>query len=194
MVALELQDPTIAGPNFVNASGNGASRWKELTYAQLSNAYDRGVALQAAFSQVNASNPDLSAFKASGGKIIHYHGLADEAVYAQGSTYYYDQVVSKLGGLASVQDFYRLYLVPGMGHGTPNNGTAKPDANPPLPSGDQLYKHLTDWVEKGVAPDAITINSKSATPVAKSWPICVYPKKITYGSGNPLQAASYTCQ
>lgn len=202
MVALELQDPTIAEPNFKNATGNGASRWKGLSYTQLSDAFDRGVALQGAFSQVNANNPDLSAFKAAGGKILLHHGFADEAVYAQGSINYYEQVVAKLGGLSTVQDFFRLYLVPGMGHGPFHNGTARADANPPMPTSAQLYSALTGWVEKGAAPESLVVTSVGTDPffpvrppvVPKSWPICVYPKKITFVSGDALQATSYTCQ
>src|SRR6185295_4743406 len=45
MVALELQDPTLATPSFTNATGDGADRWKALSYAELSHAFDRGLAL-----------------------------------------------------------------------------------------------------------------------------------------------------
>lgn len=192
-VALELQDPTIAEPNFVNATGNGASLWKGLSYAQLSNAFDRGVALQAPFGDINTDNPDLSAFLARGGKLLHYHGLADELIMPQGSTNYYNRVLAQMGGLSSVQGFYRLFLVPGFGHGTPN-GTSNPAANPPVPAPGQLYGVITDWVEKGIAPARIDVHSPSSTPVARSQPICAYPAKATYqGSGDPNVASSYTC-
>lgn len=210
VVALELQDPTISEPAFVNATGNGVSGWKNLSYAQLSNAFDRGVALQGAFHRVDANNPDLSAFKARGGKILHYHGLADVAIPAQGSVYYYNDVVAKLGGLASVQDFYRLYLVPSMGHGyvCPStgqyfcgdfttgfvNGSTNAAANPPLPDRNQLYAALRDWVENGKAPQTIPATTSASSPVSKSMNLCAYPQKIAYVSGDPLQAASYTCK
>src|SRR5881409_168475 len=77
---------------------------------------------------------------------------------------------------------------------------SNPNANPPLPGiagGDgvadgtsQLYDVLTAWVEKGIAPSRIDI---STFPVAKSRPICAYPKKATYVSGDINLATSYVC-
>lgn len=188
-VALELQDSAIADPHFVNATGNGQSLWKGLTYAQLSNAYDQGVALQASFGNINTDNPDLSAFKARGGKLLTWHGLADELIMPQGTVNYYQRVVAQMGGLADVQAFYRLYLVPGAGHGTPN-GTANASADVPNFGPTQMYEMLTQWVEQGSAPDAATLNSSGG----HSGLACVYPKKATYaGSGDPRAAASYSC-
>jgi feruloyl esterase len=191
-LALSLQNPTIASPSFQNATGNGADGWKLLSYAQLDNAFDRGIALQPQFGSINTDNPDLSAFKARNGKMITMVGLSDELIMPQGAINYYSRVITQMGGLASVQSFYRLYLAPGVGHGSPN-GTANPTANPPLPGGE-IYKALIDWVEKGIAPDRIDITSPSSIPVQKSQPICVYPQKATYTSGDPFVATSYTCQ
>jgi hypothetical protein len=191
-VALELQDPTIAGPTFINATGNGANGWMGLSYAQMSNAFDRGVTLQPVFGNINTDNPDLSAFNAHSGKLLHYHGLSDELIMPQASINYYNRVTSQMGGLASVQSFYRLFLVPGFGHST-LNGTANPIANNPAPAPSQLYTVLTAWVEQGTVPDSIVLNSPTTTPVAKSQPICAFPKKATYTSGDPNVAASYTC-
>jgi hypothetical protein len=125
--------------------------------------------------------------------MIHYHGLNDIVISPQGSINYYERVIAKFGGLSSVQDFYRMYLIPGMGHG-PSNGTANPSANPPYPAPNQLYSLLAAWVETGVAPgEAVVMNSASPTPVAKSLPMCTYPKKAAYVSGDPNVATSYTC-
>ena len=190
--ALELQDPTIAGPTFINATGNGASRWKSLSYSDLSHAYDRGIALQTAFGDINTDNPDLSAFKARNGKLLHYHGLSDELIMPQGSINYYNRAASQMGGLASLQPFYRLFMIPGYGHGS-LNGSSNPAANNPAPAPGQLYSVLIDWVEKGIAPDSVLLNSPSSIPAARSQPICAYPKKATYTSGDPNLAASYSC-
>lgn len=190
-VALELQNSTIGDPSFVNATGNGQSLWKQLSYAQLSNAYDRGVTLQPRFGNINTDNPDLSAFKNRGGKMLTWHGLADELIMAQGTVNYYNRVAAKIGGLSDVQGFYRLYLVPGAGHGNPN-GTSNPAAEVPYFTPTQFYDALTAWVEKGTAPDALTLQTLGGA-AAKTRPICVYPKKITYTSGDTGSAASYTC-
>jgi feruloyl esterase len=191
IVALELQDPTIAAPGFANAKGNGNSGWKSLTYAQLADAYDRGVAMQPQFGSINAENPDLSAFARSGGKMLTWHGLADEVIPSQGSVNYYQRAAARMGGIEKVQDFYRLYLVPGLGHGSPN-GTSNPTAAPPNFAPGQFYEQLTNWVEKGVAPGdlALSVNDKGVT---KTMPACVYPKKVQYRAGDPNLATSYSC-
>jgi len=206
-VALQLQNPAVSEPGFVNATGNGQQQWKSLTYAGLSAAFDQGVALQTPFSGIDSDDPDLVAFKARGEKLLHYHGLADELIPPQGSVNYYSRVVDKIGSLADTQAFYRLYLIPGMGHlmkfdepkipsllsgGNPANGTSNTAANPPLPAGNQLYEVLTDWVEKGIAPGPIEIRTLSGAP--RSQPICMYPTKATYkGSDDVNVSDSYTC-
>jgi len=192
MVALELQNPTIATPSFKNAAGNGADAWKTLSYAQLSNAFDAGVNLQPQFGNINTDNPDLTAFKNRGGKLITVYGLSDELIPPQGTINYYNRVATQMGGLAAVQSFYKFYLVPGMGHASPN-GTANLTATPPLPGHGQIYRLLTDWVEKGIEPGRVQIQSPSTATVSISQPICPYPQKATYTSGDPRQAASYTC-
>jgi len=191
LVALSLQNPTIAGAGFVNASGNGQSLWQQLSYAQLANAYDRGLALQADFGGINTDSPDLSAFKNRGGKLLTWHGLADELITPQGTVNYYHRVAGQMGGMAATQAFYRLYLVPGAGHGTAN-GTANPAAVIPNFAPGQMYGLMTDWVEKGAAPDQVTLSGGSGS-TARSMPVCVYPKQIRYLSGDPAVAASYGC-
>nr|WP_233575904.1 tannase/feruloyl esterase family alpha/beta hydrolase [Noviherbaspirillum saxi] len=193
-VALELQNSSIAVPSFKNATGNGQDGWKSLSYAQLSEAFDRGVALQPQFSFIDTDNPDLSAFKARGGKLIHTVGGADTHIPTGGSVNYYERVLAQMGGVSAVQPFYRFFFVPGWGHGSFANGSSNATANPPLLAKGQIYSLLTNWVEKGVAPDTFQVTSRSSSPVAKSLPLCVYPKKITYVNGDLFQAASYTCQ
>jgi pimeloyl-ACP methyl ester carboxylesterase len=191
-VAVELQDAKLADASFKNATGNGADGWKQLTYAQLSNAFDRGIALQSSLANIDTDNPDLSAFKARGGKLLHYHGQSDQVIMPFGSVNYYNRVASQMGGFSEIQNFYRFYLIPGMGHG-PVNGTSNPDANPPLPAPGQIYDLITNWVEKGVAPDRINLSSQASTPVSKSRPVCPYPKKASYTNGDVNVADSYNC-
>ena len=193
MVALELQDPTWAQPNFINAVGNGADRWKTLTYANLSNAFDQGVALQAAFANINTDDPDLGRFALRGGKMLVYHGLADTLIPPQGTLNYYARLTDRMGGDGVVRNFYRLFLVPGMAHGF-SNGTTNPAANPPLPSINQLYTALTAWVELGNSPERIDISAPASggTP-ASSRPICMHPTKATLTGGDPRAASSYVC-
>jgi Tannase and feruloyl esterase len=199
MVALEMQNPSLGTPSFINATGNGANGWKTLSYAQMAEAYDLGVILQPSFAFINTDDANLRPFRRSGGKMIIYHGLADVLIMPQGSRHYYESVIRELGGLKEVQKFYRFFLIPGMTHGF-GNGTTNPNANPPLPSSagqdgvadgtSQLYDVLTAWVEKGVAPSRIDIATPDKT---KSRPICAYPKKATFVGGDVNVASSYVC-
>ncbi len=191
VVALELQNSTIAEPSFVNQTGNGQSLWKDLSYAQLSNAYDRGVALQAQFGNINTDNPDLGAYKARGGKILTWHGLADELIFPQGTVNYYHRVAAQAGGMSGAQEFFRLYLVPGLGHG-PWNGTSNAAAVVPTFTPTQMYDLLTNWVENGIAPDRVELQA-NAGGETRSRPVCVYPKTITYLGGDPKRTESYGC-
>jgi feruloyl esterase len=204
LVALEMQNPTLATPTFINATGNGANGWKNLSYGQLATAADQGLILQPSFAHINTDDANLRPFRKSGGKMIMYHGLADVLIMPQGSVHYYESVIRELDGLKEVQKFYRFFLIPGMTHGI-GNGTTNPNANPPLPgvaNGDgvadgtsQLYDALTAWVERGVAPSRIDISTVSTTafPVVKSRPICAYPKKAKFVSGDVNLASSYRC-
>ena len=193
-LALVLRDSRIAAPTFRNAIANGENSYLNLEYAQLSAAIDRGEALQSQFANIDTTNTDLRALKHSGAKMIHYHGLADGLIPPQGSINYYNRVASQMGGFSAIQSFYRLYLIAGMAHGL-SNGVTKRSANPPLPTHAQLYKALTDWVEKGIAPARIDIFSMqtAAFPEVKSRPICPYPQTATYHSGDPNTTTSYTC-
>jgi hypothetical protein len=191
-VALELQNPTIAGPSFRNASGDGQRLWKLLSYEQLANAFGRGLALNPVFGNLSSDNPDLSAFKSRGGKFLSWQGWNDETIPVQGTIRYYDRVIAQMGGVSNVQNFFKLYLVPGAGHVSPQ-GTSNPDANPPAVAGGQFYKLIVDWVENGVEPGRVELQSPSAKSVRITQPICPYPQKATYASGDPRVTTSFTC-
>ena len=190
MVALELQNPTMAQEGFRNATGDGADMWKTLSYPQLSNAFDRGLALQSVLDDINTDDPDLSAFKARGGKILTWHGLNDEAIPVQGTIDYYEAVVASIGGTAAVESFLKLYLVPGVGHFA-GNGTSDPDASPPVVAWGQFYRLLVDWVENGAEPGRIEIETPPAAPIRIMQPIFPYPKKPKYVGGDPRVSDSW---
>jgi feruloyl esterase len=202
MVALELQNPTLATTSFVNATGNGANGWKNLTYGQLANAAAQGVALQPFFGNINTDSADLSGAQASGAKIVQYHGLADVLIPTANSINYYTRVANMDGGFAKTQAYDRLFLIGGMGHcsgvGTAQgtSGVSPPitAANLPLPAAGQLFSAMTAWVEGGAAsaPASITLTS---TDASASQLLCPYPQKPTYGgTGAITAAASYTCK
>ena len=198
MVALELQDPSYATPSFLNATGNGANQWKQLSYSGLANAYARGIALQPAFGNINSDDPDLRPARDKGVKIISYHGLADQLITPAGSLNYYTRVADVVGGAAETNKFNRLYFVPAMGHcagiGTVS-GSAGPAADAkrvPLPTSNQFFDALVAWVENKSAPESLVLKSADASV---SMPVCPHPQKAAYkGSGAITEAASYSCQ
>jgi hypothetical protein len=98
---------------------------------------------------VNATDPDLAAFRARGGKLIQYHGWNDPAIPARGSIVYYENVRATMGELG---DFYRLYLVPGMLHCGGGAG----------PSGVNWLSLIQDWVEQGRPPHDVAAKSPTA--------------------------------
>jgi feruloyl esterase len=99
---------------------------------------------------MDADNPDLSAFKAQGGKLIQYHGWNDPLIPPGYSLEYRDRLMAKTG---DVSGFYRLYLVPGMLH------CAGGDA----PTQVNWQEALESWVEKGVPPKELVASGGGAT-------------------------------
>jgi hypothetical protein len=114
---------------------------------------------------LNSTNPNLTAFKAHGGKLIQYHGWADPAVPPISSINYYENVVATMGGktarkgsaLQETQSFYRLFMAPGMGHcngGPGPNSFGKVVGGPGIPGSprDDIVSALEEWVERGSPP------------------------------------------
>ncbi|MGH8777953.1 tannase/feruloyl esterase family alpha/beta hydrolase [Paraburkholderia sp.] len=194
-IALELQNSALATPDFINATSNGKNGWMSLSYAEMAHASAQGVALQSMFGNIDTDNPDLTGFKARNGKLLAYHGMADQLITIQGMTNYYEKVAAGMGGIPTIQSFYRYFQIPGMGHcsgaGSVNGvaGTS-PAANPPLPAQGQLYSTLVNWVENDVPPDKIVVQNSDSSI---SRPLCMYPSKLTYNGGNTGSASSYTC-
>lgn len=192
-VALNLQNSAYARPEFLNATGNGQDRWKDLTYAGFANMLSQGAALNPKFGNIDTDNADLRPFQDRGGKMITYHGLADQLVAPQSTMNYYARSSNLLGGYPAAQKFHRLFFVPGMAHciGVGSaDGLVGAAANPPLLGTTQIYDALTNWVENGVAPSTITVTTADKTI---SRPLCMFPKKLTYVSGDVKAAASYSC-
>jgi feruloyl esterase len=130
-------------------------------------------------------DPDLRPFKAAGGKLLLYHGLADPAISAYGTEAYFNKVRDVVGGPEAIQSFAALYLVPGMHH---CRGGAGPDEFDLLPV-------LEQWVERGIAPGPVEAVHKTDGRVDRTRPLCPYPEMATYrGSGSIDEAGNFSCQ
>jgi feruloyl esterase len=100
------------------------------------------------FGFLNATNPDLSTFRAAGGKLLMWHGQADPLVVPQQSVAYYQSVQKRMGGTAKVQQFFRFFLAPGLGHCWEAPSASAPEDFDPMTA-------IADWVERGKAPKQI---------------------------------------
>ena len=128
---------------------------------------------------VDAVNPDLSKFKASGGKLLITHGWSDTGITPETSIWYYESVLKKMGSNQS--DWLRLFMAPGMGHCGGGPGVNTFDS----------IGTLEKWVERGVAPDTMLGNGANGL----TRPLCPYPQAAEYkGSGDLKDAANWACK
>jgi len=134
---------------------------------------------------VNAMDPNLKPFFARGGKMIQYHGWADQQIPSGSSVEYYQSVLDTMGGIGKVKDNYRLFMVPGMGHCGGGDG----------PSSFDMLAALEQWVEKGKAPDSIPAAHLTNGQPDRTRILCPYPQVATYkGSGSTDDAANFACK
>jgi Tannase and feruloyl esterase len=139
--------------------------------------------LESARAALDATNPDLSRFKERGGKILSYFGWADPALNPMMEIGYYESVQRALG--PSTDDFYRLFMVPGMFHCGGGVGASSFDAITPL----------VEWTERGTMPKSIAASRLVDGKVVRTRPLCPYPATAAYnGTGNPDEAASFSCK
>lgn len=138
--------------------------------------------LRAVSDVVDASSPDITAFRSRGGKMLLMHGTVDSAVPHYNTIDYYDRLVAQFGQ-RNLDSFVRFYLVPGFGHGTGQF----------IASWDSLAA-LEAWVEKGRAPGTLVVADSKQGNNGRTRPLCVYPEWPRYrGTGDMNEAASYTC-
>jgi feruloyl esterase len=131
---------------------------------------------------IDAVDPDLSAFRDHGGKLIMYFGWADPQLNPRVAVEYYDQVAGRMG--SSTGEFFRLFMVPGMFHCGGGVGPNTFDAVTPL----------LRWVESGAAPESISASQVSDGKTIRTRPICPYPQVARYkGAGSIDDAANFSC-
>jgi feruloyl esterase len=148
---------------------------------------------------LNANNPDLSGLRRRGGKILMYTGTADAVTPFQDALNYYERVVQSQGGLAETQEFFRYFLVPGLGHaaGGPglNDFGQRLILDVPQDCEHDAFMALVKWVEQGVAPDKIIATAfKGGDPtngIRFQRPIYPYPKFAHYIGGDVNSPSSY---
>jgi len=218
----------LTGPSFAEARRAGRAQLNRATWASLvyqNHEWDflmfdpnKGPAdaEKAIGHIVGATDPNLAAFKARGGKLISVQGWSDALITPFGTINYYNAVVAaqaRAGGKAAnivgqspdtsalkkTQAFYRLFMAPGMSHcgggpGPNQFGQIGGDGD----ADHDLTVALQRWVEKGVAPTKIIatkfVDNDTAKAVQMTRPLCVYPKAAKYkGAGSTNDASNFTC-
>lgn len=172
-VALPVLDTLLLPPNFNLSSLTPSDYFALWTQA----AVDWGWTM---FTE----QADLRALRDSGTKLLSWHGITDDIIPHEGTVEYRKRVQREMGGPGNVDQFYRLFLAPGVGHCALGKG--------PMPT-DPLAA-LVNWVENGVAPltiDAATVNEAGETITRR---LCKWPAKSVYaGVGDPKEAFNWDC-
>jgi feruloyl esterase len=183
----ELEWSTLAGPEPVNTALDAFKyvvfkdanwdwrRFNAATDIDLAARIDGGV--------INSANPDLTHFFARGGKLLMYHGWADQQVAAENSIDYFTKV-AKTAGDTVVNKSIQLYMVPGMGHCQGGPGT------------DTFSKMaaIERWVSNGSAPESINGYHMTWGTTDRTRPICPYGKVAKWkGLGSTDDSANFIC-
>ncbi|KAI1841494.1 hypothetical protein JX265_009939 [Neoarthrinium moseri] len=122
------------------------------------------------YDSVQTTYPDLGDFQSAGSKVLHLHGEQDNSIPTGASVHYYESVRSVLYGhlsynesTAALDEFYRLFLVPGGGHCSSND--FQPNGGWP----QTTLQAMIDWVEKDAAPD--TLDNTGEIDTICKWPL-----------------------
>jgi feruloyl esterase len=136
----------------------------------------------------DAASPTLSGLRAANHTMILFHGQADPVFSVNDTIRWYEQLNANSGGKADA--FARLFTIPGATHCGGGAGLDRFDA----------LDALTDWVEKGKAPERIVASVNPANKeIPASWsatrsrPLCPWPQYAKYQGGDAESAASFAC-
>jgi feruloyl esterase len=140
---------------------------------------DLAAAEKAGAGTLSAVSPDLSAFAQRGGKLLMYHGWADQDVPPQASINFYNAIQPR-----SALDAVRLFMVPGMNHCAGGEG----------PNSFDMLGALEQWVERQKVPARILASHSTDGKIDRTRPLCAYPQTAHYrGSGDINDAENFVC-
>lgn len=132
--------------------------------------------------KVDANNPDLSRFRKHGGKLLMTYGWADQVLQPMMGVSYYEAAVARNG--PHTEEFFRLFMVPGMTHCSGGNGTDRFD---PMTA-------MIDWVERDEPPQVLHAAHVVDNKPVRTRPLCPYPQVASYsGSGSIDDEANFQC-
>ncbi|MDI9333154.1 MAG: tannase/feruloyl esterase family alpha/beta hydrolase [Cytophagales bacterium] len=136
-------------------------------------------------AQMDATNPDLSAFANAGGKLIMLENLGDYAQSPYAGIQYFESVQKRMG-TDKVATFAKLYTAPHVDH-----------VGSGAPANADFLSALVNWVERGQAPAPMQLHEQGFaapfTPI-RSRPLCEWPLVTRYKAGDLNAASSFACE
>lgn len=159
---------------------------------QADNLTTQLVAYAAELDPYNIStwNGNLSPFQSRGGKILHYHGLADPIISSDNSPRYYEHVVTSMGMPPSeLDDFYRFFRISGMGHCRGGDGAwqigqqASGATNATDDPQHNILMRIVDWVENGNGPETVTGTKFVNVSLMTCSPSGKFTQSLTWSTG-----------
>jgi feruloyl esterase len=183
----ELGWATLAGPAPVGTALDqfkyvvfGDAAWDWHTF-NLTSDLARGVRQDAGV--IDSRNANLEPFFNRGGKLLMYHGWADQQVAASNSLDYFSRV-TKASGKNAAGKSIELYMVPGMGHCAGGPGTDSFD----------MMAAIESWTKTGRAPESVAASHRTDGVVDRTRPLCPFGKVARWkGTGSTDDAANFAC-
>jgi feruloyl esterase len=185
--------------------------WRTLNYSGIQEATTR---FYTGGADMVPNQFDITPFAKRGGKLFHYHGQGDTTVpYESSRTWYENTYRNVTTKGVDVDNFYRLFFVPGMLHCLQSNGDAPwyfGAGEQPEILGSDAYgvpgfrdeQHdavlaLMKWVEEGAAPDHIVatkyVNDNVSLGFKRQRKICKYPGRAKFVGDEVDDADSWVC-
>ena len=152
--------------------------YRTLTYDNFAAFYDKTVEIMGPGPTPTDNAESIGAFRDRGGKMLMWHGWADQIIPPQGTIDLYNAMVntSDGGDATRTREWMRLFMAPGVAH----CGLAS----------TAFFEALVAWVEEGVAPETLTHQVSSTT----TRPLCPHPKVAVYkGVGSTDDEANFVC-
>jgi len=175
-------EPFSLGTGFLRYMVFGDPKWD---FRTLDVDRDVRIADERVGKIVNAIDPNLKSFKAHGGKLILYHGWADQGIAPGNTINYYESVVAEMGGETNTTDFARLFMAPGMAHCRLGVG----------PDTFDVLGALEQWREHSTPPAKMIASREAKRKVEMTRPLCPFPQVPRYkGVGSTKDAANFACQ
>jgi tannase len=124
--------------------------------------------------------PDLTKFKSSGGKLLHYHGESDPSIPSASSVHYWQAVcavmypdTSSEASLKDLRNWYQFYLIPGAAHCGTNSLQ-------PGPYPEYNMEIMIDWVENGITPTRLNTTVSSGDYEGETQMLCQWPYRMLW--------------